>query len=58
MASMLAPVIGVLSAWAQLGEVPKHIELIGMLLIALSLVIISTINIRKHTKTDVAMAQE
>ena len=58
MASMLAPVIGVLSAWAQLGEVPKTHELIGMLLIAISLLIISTINIRKHTKIDSAMGQD
>ena len=58
MASMLAPVIGVLSAWIQLGEVPKTHELVGMLLIALSLVIISTINIRKHTQIDPAMGQD
>ncbi len=58
MASMLAPVIGVLSAWVQLGEVPKTHELFGMLFIAVSLVIISTINIRKHTQTDPAMGQD
>ena len=58
MASMLAPVIGVLSAWVQLGEVPKTHELIGMLLIAISLVIISTLNIRKHTQIDPAMGQD
>ena len=40
MASMLAPVIGVASAWLQLGERPSHIELIGMFFIALALVII------------------
>ena len=58
MASMLAPVIGVLSAWVQLGEIPKRYELIGMLFIALSLVIISTINIRKHAQIDPAMGQD
>ena len=58
MASMLAPVIGVLSAWIQLGEVPKTHELIGMLLIDISLLIISTINIRKHTQIDSAMGQD
>ena len=58
MASMLAPVIGVLSAWIQLGEVPKTHELFGMLLIALSLLIISTININKHSPTEPAMGQD
>lgn len=58
MASMLAPVIGVLSAWLQLNEVPNTYELIGMLLIALSLVIISIVSIRKHTQIDPAMGQD
>lgn len=58
MASMLAPVIGVLAAWIQLNEVPETNELIGMLLIALSLVIISIISIRKHTQIDPAQGQE
>ena len=38
MASMLAPVIGVMAAWIQLNEVPNTFELIGMLLIDLALV--------------------
>jgi drug/metabolite transporter (DMT)-like permease len=58
MASMLAPVIGVLSAWVQLNEVPDTYELIGMLFIALALVIISIISIRKHTQIDPAQGQE
>ena len=58
MASMLAPVIGVGAAWVQLGERPSHIELIGMLLIALALVIISVITIKTHTEVDVAQGQE
>lgn len=58
MASMLAPVIGVLAAWIQLHEVPNTTELIGMLLIALSLVIISVLSIRKHTPVDIAMGQD
>ena len=58
MASMLAPVIGVGAAWIQLGERPSHIELLGMLLIALALVTISVITIRKHTEVDVAQGQE
>ena len=57
-ASMLAPVIGVGAAWIQLGERPSHIELLGMLLIALALVTISVITIRKHTEVDVAQGQE
>jgi drug/metabolite transporter (DMT)-like permease len=58
MSSMLAPVIGVLAAWVQLHEVPSATELIGMTLIAASLVIISIISIRKHTPIDPAMAQD
>jgi drug/metabolite transporter (DMT)-like permease len=58
MASMLAPVIGVASAWWQLGERPSQTELIGMLLIAMALVTISTITIRKHKEVDVAQGQE
>ena len=58
MASMLAPVIGVSAAWLQLGERPTPIELIGMLFIALALVTISTITIRKHQAVDPAQGQE
>ncbi|WP_047551498.1 DMT family transporter [Methylotenera sp. G11] len=58
MSSMLAPVIGVLAAWVQLDEVPSTTELIGMTLIAASLLIISMISIRKHTPIDPAMAQD
>lgn len=46
MASMLAPVIGVVAAWVQLGEVPRSQELVGMVMIALSLVIISWLTMR------------
>ncbi len=58
MASMLAPVIGVSAAWVQLGERPSPIELLGMLFIALALVIISAITIRKHQTVDIAEGQE
>lgn len=58
MASMLAPIIGVLAAWLQLHEVPNLRELIGMVLIGLSLVIISVISIRKHMPVDPAMGQD
>lgn len=46
MSSLLAPVIGVLAAWIQLHEVPDHMELAGMLLIATALMIISIVSIR------------
>ena len=58
MASMLAPVIGVSAAWLQLGERPSSMELFGMLSIALALVIISAITIRKHQAIDPAQGQE
>ncbi|HSH54068.1 MAG TPA: DMT family transporter [Methylotenera sp.] len=58
MASMLAPVIGVIAAWIQLNEVPNTVELIGMVLIALALVQISIITMRKHQPVDVAQGQE
>jgi drug/metabolite transporter (DMT)-like permease len=58
MASMLAPVIGVIAAWIQLNEVPGHGELIGMILIAFALVLISIITMRKHQQVSVAQGQE
>ena len=58
MATMLAPIIGVLSAWIQLGEVPNTIELIGMIFVILALVIISIVTIKKHQTIDVAEGQE
>jgi drug/metabolite transporter (DMT)-like permease len=58
MASMLAPIIGVSAAWLQLGEVPNSVELIGMMLVAFALVLISAISIRKHQPVDVAEGQE
>jgi len=58
MSSMLAPVIGVIAAWIELSEVPNTAELIGMALIAISLVIISVVSIRKHMPIDPAMAQD
>jgi len=51
-------VIGVLAAWVQLNEVPGTTESIGMILIALSLLIISIISIRKHIPVDSAMGQD
>ena len=46
------------AAWLQLGERPTPIELVGMLFIALALVTISTITIRKHQQVDPAQGQE
>jgi drug/metabolite transporter (DMT)-like permease len=48
----------VIAAWIELSEVPNTAELIGMALIAISLVIISVVSIRKHTPIDPAMAQD
>lgn len=58
MASMLAPVIGVVAAWVQLNEVPNTYELIGMVLIAFALVVISMVTMRKHQPVDCAQGQE
>jgi len=58
MATMLAPIIGVISAWLQLGEVPNTIELFGMIFVILGLVIISIVTIKKHQTIDVAEGQE
>ncbi len=41
MATLATPIIGVLSAWIQLGERPGFTESIGMLLIGIALVLIS-----------------
>lgn len=46
MASMLAPVIGVLAAWIQLHEVPDRLEMTGMGLILFSLTLISILMMR------------
>ncbi len=58
MTSMLAPLIGVLAAWWQLGEVPNVMEAWGMLLIALALLLISYHAIRQHQEIDAAMGQD
>lgn len=58
MTSMLAPVIGVLAAWWQLGERPTPGESIGMLLIGVALVIISLRSMRSREAIDPAMGQD
>lgn len=50
MGSMLAPVIGVMAAWIQLGEVPDQMESIGMVLIAFALLVISWVTMREQPK--------
>lgn len=52
MGSMLAPVIGVAAAWIQLGEVPDTAELIGMVLIAFSLLVISWLTLRAQPELE------
>lgn len=58
MVSLLAPVIGVLSAWLMLGEVPSLPEASGMVLIGLSLAVIAHLGMKKHESPDPAIAQE
>ncbi|HSH96965.1 MAG: DMT family transporter [Methylophilaceae bacterium] len=58
MTSLLAPVIGVLAAWCQLGERPGIGEMVGMALIAISLLIISIRSILKQEQIDPAMGQD
>ncbi|BCM25994.1 DMT family transporter [Methyloradius palustris] len=58
MTSLLAPVIGVLAAWWQLGERPGVGEMVGMTLIAISLLIISIRSILKQEQIDPAMGQD
>lgn len=58
MNSMLIPVIAVLAAWIQLGEMPDGVESVGMLLIASALIIIAVIGIKRHESPDPAMGQD
>ncbi len=58
MTSMLAPLIGVLAAWVQLGEQPSAFEIIGMLLIGLALVVISVHAMKAHEEIEPAMGQD
>ena len=58
MTSMLAPLIGVLAAWVQLGEQPSVFEIVGMLLIGLALVVISVHAMKAHEEIEPAMGQD
>ncbi|MBY0577458.1 MAG: DMT family transporter [Burkholderiales bacterium] len=48
MVSLLAPVIGVLASWLQLGEVPGKFEAVGMLLIGFALALIAFPAMKRH----------
>ena len=58
MNSLLVPVIAVLVAWVQLGEVPAFNESLGMLTIAVALALLAWLGIRKHLAVDPAMGQD
>lgn len=58
MNSLLIPVIAVLAAWIQIGEVPSLYEGIGMLLVACALVTISLVGIKRHQVVDPAAGQD
>ncbi len=58
MNSMLIPVIAVLAAWIQLGEVPNNTEAAGMMLIVCALVMIAVIGMKRHAPPDAAMGQD
>ena len=58
MVSLFAPVIGVLAAWIELGEVPSRPEAAGMGLIGLALALIAVLGMKRHEPEEPAMAQE
>ena len=58
MTSMLAPLIGVLAAWIQLGEQPSTSEIVGMLLIGIALIVISLHAMKAHEEIEPAMGQD
>ncbi len=58
MNSLLIPVIAVLAAWIQLGEVPSPYEGVGMLLIGAALVTIAAVGIKRHEVPDPALGQD
>lgn len=58
MNSLLIPVIAVLAAWVQLGEVPTVNEGVGMLLIAIALAMLAVLGIRRHVPVEAAAGQD
>jgi drug/metabolite transporter (DMT)-like permease len=58
MTSMMAPLIGVLAAWIQLGEEPSRSEIVGMALIGVALIMISFHAMKAHEEIEPAMGQD
>lgn len=58
LSSLGIPVIAILSSWVQLGEQPVRSELIGMLLIAMALGVLSYLSIRRHEEAEPMTGQE
>jgi len=56
--TLATPVIGVLSAWAVLGEKPSISEGWGMLLIGVALAFLVFLGMRQHKRVNPEMAQE
>ena len=56
--TLATPVVGVLAAWAQLGEKPSISEGWGMLLIGVGLALLALLGIRQHRRVNPEMAQE
>jgi drug/metabolite transporter (DMT)-like permease len=57
-AFQLIPVIAVLAAWVQLGEVPLLNEGLGMLMLALALAMIAVLGMRRHEPVEAATGQD
>ncbi|MGH8750492.1 MAG: DMT family transporter [Burkholderiales bacterium] len=55
--SLAVPVVGVLSAWLEIGEQPEEFEITGMLLIGAALALLAYIGMREH-KTAPEICQE
>lgn len=58
LSSLGIPVIAIISSWLQLGEQPGRSELVGMLLIALALALLSYLSIRRHEEAEPMTGQE
>jgi len=54
----MAPLIGVLAAWIQLGEQPSTSEIVGMALIGVALIVISVHAMKAHEEIEPAMGQD
>lgn len=56
--ALAIPAIAVLSAWFELGEIPSSPELLGMLLIAVALLLVSIIAMRQRIVDNLELGQE